>query len=957
MRRLRSALLALGSRLAPSGPLDTVAYLLLAGFLVVTLGPALLGFGAMVDVDFLTLFQPFRAINGRSDGDFIALRQDTTDYYLPAMAVIKAAFLAGEFPTWAPYEVGGTPLASLPNHAALSPLSLPYFLLPLWLAPAFVKLGEFGVAIVGMVAFLGRHGVSRGAGVLAGIFFATSGFMMMWTNWPHTRVASLIPLLFWSLERLHQGRRVRDAVPVALVVASMLLGGFPAVTVFALTLAAAYVLARTVWRYRADAAAMLRVLVLSAAGVLLGAGLAAVQIVPFVRNLDQLGLENRNFEGRHLPFALLVTTVAPDAVGLSINNEPRWYGPVNPIEAVGFVGAVTLVLAVAALVLRLPCGAAPERSPRWFLAGAVAVAGTAIYVGGPVLAALQQLPFYSTNFIGRASSVLGFLVAALAGIGLERLLRWVEHRRGPASDAKGAEREPPSGRAALGRALFPAVLLAGVGVLGLLVVRAARAYAADADATARLQSTLLVPALLLVAGIVGVALIRLGPARLRPALVPMAGLVALLAVAQSAAFARTMLPLSDRSNVYPVTPTHAFLQAHIAGGRYGSSLAVMYPASSDVYRLRTPVGHEFIADRWKDVLRAADRRSVLTRTGSRFSDELPLAEVGRSAPLDQFAVRYWVAAPGDVTGRADEIPDDEPTMELEPGERAQCEVDGTGLRGVGIEVAEKRALPPPDQRALLHVAVHTPEGTLTGTRHLGSLDAGPQRVGLAGEDLPRGGRFRVEVWFTGLEGGTSVRTEDGELACAAVRPQDDGLRLVFAEAGATVYERLDALPRIRWASQSDVVLDRDARIEELKAGLADDTVLLEDRGAPAAEGGAADLGVVEDSPERISVQADAERGGYLVVADAVVRDGWTATVDGRPAPLVRANHAFAAVWVPAGEHRVELTYRAPGLRAGTAVSMASLVVAAATLLVPAVRRRRGAARSAIGPRGGGGGLV
>ena len=46
-----------------------------------------------------------------------------------------------------------------------------------------------------------------------------------------------------------------------------------------------------------------------------------------------------------------------------------------------------------------------------------------------MLAALQYLPFYSTNFIGRASSVFGFLIAALAGIGLERLLRWVEFRR------------------------------------------------------------------------------------------------------------------------------------------------------------------------------------------------------------------------------------------------------------------------------------------------------------------------------------------------------------------------------------------------------------------------------------------------------------------------------------------------------------------------------------------------
>lgn len=944
MHRLRSALIALGNRLGPSGPLDGVSYLLLAAFVIVTLGPALLGLGALVDVDLLTVHLPFRAINGRSDGEFITLRQDTTDYYLPAIAVIKQAVLSGDFPTWAPYEVGGAPLASLPNHAALSPLSLPYFVLPLWLAPAFVKLGEFVVAIGGMVAFLGRHGVSRGAGVVAGILFASSGFMMMWTNWPHTRVASFIPVLFWALERLNQERRARDVVPVAVVVACMLLGGFPAVTIFTLTVAAPYVLARAWWRYRADAVAMLGVLGGSAAGVLLGVGLAAVQILPFVRNLDQLGLENRNFDGRHLPFALLVTAVAPDAVGLSVNgSEPRWYGTVNAIEAVGFVGAVAVVLAVAALVLRLPRGAAPERSPRWFLAAAAAIAATAIYVGGPVLAALQYLPFYSTNFIGRASSVFGFLVAALAGIGLERLLRWVEFHRRSERGQRGDSREPRAGTAAIGKLLLPAVLLVSVGLLGIAVLRAASDYAAAAGQTAHLQGTLALPAVLLTAALASVVLVRVGPRPFRPALTVIVALVALLAVAQSAAFAHTMLPLNDRSNVYPLTPTHSFLQAHIAENRYGSGLGVMFPASSDYYRLRTPVGHEFTTDRWKDLLRAADRRSVVTRTGSRFSADLSLAEAGKSAVLDQLAVRYWVASPGDVAGRADKIPDDGSTIEVGPDERRRCEVDGTDLRGVEIEVAETRDLPPLG-RSVLHVAVRTPDGTLTGERLLGSLAAGPQRVAVLGEDLPRGGRFRVEVWFTGLDGKTVLRARDGELACAAVRPQDDGLRLVFAEAGATVYERLGSLPRIRWASRSEHGLSHAARLQALSDGLPGDTVLIEDRKSPAAEGGAAAVDVVQDSPERITVQVDADRGGYLVVADAVVRDGWRATVDGRRARLVHGNHAFAAVWVPAGEHSIRLTYTAPGLRTGVIVSILSIVVAGLLRLVPLLRQSRKAVR-------------
>ena len=50
---------------------------------------------------------------------------------------------------------------------------------------------------------------------------------------------------------------------------------------------------------------------------------------------------------------------------------------------------------------------------------------------------------------------------------------------------------------------------------------------------------------------------------------------------------------------------------------------------------------------------------------------------------------------------------------------------------------------------------------------------------------------------------------------------------------------------------------------------------------------------------------------YLVLA--TTRDaGWSATLDGSPAPLLQANSAFMALDVPEGEHVVELSYRPRG---------------------------------------------
>ncbi|QNN51852.1 YfhO family protein [Nocardioides mesophilus] len=952
---------------AASRPLELLSYVLLAGFVLVTLGPALLGAGALIDLNRLTTVQPFMALHGRTTSDTILCRWDTTDYYLPGIAAIKRAFFAGDFPTWAPYEVGGSPLASMPNHAALSPLSLPYFLLPLWFAPAFVKLGEYVVGIAGMVAFLRRLGVSRGPGILAGILFVSSGFMMMWTNWPHTRVAALIPALFWALERIVQERRARDVVLCAVVVASMLLGGFPAVTLFALTVAGAYVLVRAFTLHRGRPSVAAGVLGQAVGGVALGVGLASVQLLPFVRNLALFNLEGRESAGTHLPLGLLLTTVAPETVGLCANGDR--YGKINPVEAVGFLGAAALVLAVVALVLRLPRGARPDRTPRTFFAAAAVVLVLAIWVGGPVLLAIQSLPFYSSNFIGRAQSVFGFVGAALAGFGLDRLLRWVPSGGdgppgdGPPGDGPPGDRPPedePSGRPedptppaddVPGKArrlvLLALAGLVAAGFAGVVVVSAYRAAGRDGY-TEHLTHALVVPGVLLLAAVLAVLLTVLGRGRLRVA-GPL--VLAVLAVGQSTVFAHTMLPLSDPANLYPVTPTHAFLQSHLGGDRYAAPGHVMDPATSDYYELRVPNGHEFTDPRWRELLEVADHTVAHSATSSVFSSKMSKKMV-HSPALDQLAVRYWVDKPDQVLGRTPPAPVGDERVQVGEGTRASCEIAGGPLRGVQLQVARSRPLPDRGS-AVLHVSVRTPEGVLEGERQLFShLPRGPQRLPVVGgEQLPAGGSYPVEVWMTGAPGALVLRGSDGRPGCVPVRPDANGaVHLVHADVGANVYERTGALPRIRWASHSEVVEDDATRLERLAAGLPDDTVLLDDASTAPASGEPADVRVLTDRPERIAVAVDASGGGYLVVADALVRDGWSATVDGEPAPLVHGNHALAAVPVPAGEHRVQLSYAAPGLRTGLLVSLTSVAVSVLLLVVPIVRRRRG--RGRVAPDGG-----
>jgi hypothetical protein len=86
----------------------------------------------------------------------------------------------------------------------------------------------------------------------------------------------------------------------------------------------------------------------------------------------------------------------------------------------------------------------------------------------------------------------------------------------------------------------------------------------------------------------------------------------------------------------------------------------------------------------------------------------------------------------------------------------------------------------------------------------------------------------------------------------------------------------------------------------------------------------------------VSSQIDAQKLTLRTVASApsmvVVAQGyyhpWHAYVDGKETEIFRANYAFQAVQVPAGEHQVKLVYEDNAFRLGAAISLGALAVCA-----------------------------
>jgi len=86
--------------------------------------------------------------------------------------------------------------------------------------------------------------------------------------------------------------------------------------------------------------------------------------------------------------------------------------------------------------------------------------------------------------------------------------------------------------------------------------------------------------------------------------------------------------------------------------------------------------------------------------------------------------------------------------------------------------------------------------------------------------------------------------------------------------------------------------------------------------------------VVEHTPERVVLDARLARPGLVILAD-VFYPGWKLTIDGRPAPILRANRLMRGAAVAEGNHRLVYTYDPASFKIGAALSLGGLITLAA----------------------------
>ena len=331
----------------------------------------------------------------------------------------------GAFPQWNPYLYGGLPYIGAMHGDIFYPTAWLRWVLPVDLAITWGMVLHFVLAGWFLYRFCRALGLSWGAGLFAGVAYELTGIVASQMSPGHDGklfVSALAPLAFWTLMHAIRGRRTWAFGAFALEIGLIVLGHYH-MAYFLLLALGLWALYLALWDpERPRGAPAWQPLGLAAAAVVVGVGIAALQVLPF---LAYIPYSPRAAGGPDTGWAFATSYALPPSEVFTFllpefNGVLDHYWGQNPIKFhTEYVGFLPLALAVLAL------GDRPRR--RLVVAfGAGALLFLLFAFGG-------YTPFYRPFFellpglnkiraMGMVFYLTAFAVCVLAGIGMDRVL-------------------------------------------------------------------------------------------------------------------------------------------------------------------------------------------------------------------------------------------------------------------------------------------------------------------------------------------------------------------------------------------------------------------------------------------------------------------------------------------------------------------------------------------------------
>jgi len=903
---------------------------------------------------------------------------DALTYFTPYWAYRMTELRAGHLPLWNPYLFTGAPFLANPQAAVLYPLHWPL----IWMEPAqaliWSALLHVWLAAGFMYTFARRSaGLSLPASWLAGVLFGLGGFTLAKIeNINQLNGLAWLPAMLWLFDETRRaGRwryRVRWSAALTIVIALQLLAGHTQTAFINLVGLGVYAawpvgkwvdwhIGRVAGRRRSgssDTAALpsqnlssplpiSRPLagLLPLFAVLPAFALAAAQLLPSLE-LSALGLRAGGLPYRlaasfSLRPRLLAQTLLPP-MGSRLGEA---FGSEGYAEFVGYIGVTGLILAAIGVFSLARRGSVKRRSAA--RGGLVVLVAVGLFLA---LGAYNPLYYLLWKFVpgfdlfrapARWLALYAVGAAGLAGVGFDA---WLRHAR----SVGFSERLRVTPMSKWTRVI---IVVAALIALMLLIAqqlppwRTLFGWAAAALLTIALLVTGRKWPRFAQGGVIALALVELWiGSRALPFTLATAPAALSLRNAPAALLAAT----ADQ----PPAGRDRFLS--MSDIRYDSGdLAELRALQAD--KLPTEAVERFVrAAKWAEVI--APNLSMLWRLpaidgydggilptavyGALQSlflppeDRLPdgrLREQLRSTPpdplLDLTGVRFIVTDKQRDLWVDDVYYDLEQAVILQPGENLTLDLTsypsfaatalGVVASGNDREAqADIRAMGAGGEVSTLPLSLRNEVSGATPQPLIVPLPA-PTTLTSITVRLPA-----TSLTGVALRGLSLIDERTGAHQSITLSPRGDLRRIHSGDV--KVYERRAAPGRAWLVHGLRPVGDDAAALRELAdPGFDPRTAVIVPGAAPARlpAGAAPDetLTIAAYEPERVVLHADVKRPAFLVLADAAF-PGWEATLDGAPAPVLRANLMFRAVALEPGAHEIAFEYRPMSWRRGLIIS-------------------------------------
>lgn len=337
-----------------------------------------------------------------------SLLADPVFQFEPWRHYAKERITRGEFPLWNSLNAGGAPFWANPITAVLSPFNLSYYVLPISISLLAIPICKIILFFLFTYLYLRKIGTSEISAFLGALLVTTAGVFPFWLLWPQTNVYVLLPLFLLFIEKIKSERRVSIWFPAIYAVA--IFGGHPETLFHISILVSIYSFVRIGFNKR---------LVILILYVLLGAGMGAVQLVPFLEYLgNSYALVRRTTEVMHfyLPIQSAASNIVPFILGAPHTAFYKSFASyTNYAEFVsGYVGLIPLFFCL--LFLRF------KNQLAYFWGGALIIS---IFVAYNIFPAslLREFPFIKASADHRVIAFVNFAACVLFAMSFDSFLK------------------------------------------------------------------------------------------------------------------------------------------------------------------------------------------------------------------------------------------------------------------------------------------------------------------------------------------------------------------------------------------------------------------------------------------------------------------------------------------------------------------------------------------------------